>query len=208
MRAYAITFAEPQQSGPIILSGPGGVVAEFPHRGCGDSRTRFDDALRNAQVCLAALERPAYHDGSLLRAVLLGTSADNLPLTPLSWLHSMVSACEKPGVPEQLGLDDPASWSEMCAEVRGLVREATRALGLSAALEAIAAEGLAPEVRSQPDAIDRYAQAVLGPSRAEIQGEEISLDQAQLARWHSVSEVQRERAREIARDALLHLTAA
>ena len=208
MSAYALTFAEPQRSGPITITGPGGVVAEFPHRGCSETRTGFDDALRNAQICLAALERPAYHDGSLLRAVLLGTSADNLPLTPLSWLHSMVSACEKPDVPGKLGLDDPESWSEMCTEVRGLVREATRALALSAALEAIAADAIGPDARSQADAIDRYAQAVLGPSRAEIQSEEISLDQARSARWQEVGEVQRERARDIVRDALLHLKAA
>jgi hypothetical protein len=41
-----------------------------------------------------------------------------------------------------------------------------------------------------------------------MHGEEISLAQAREARWHSVSEVQRERAREIVRDALLHLKTA
>jgi hypothetical protein len=58
------------------------------------------------------------------------TTDPNIPreITPLSWLRSMVDACDGPEAAQALGGDDPDAWSEMCREVRGLLDKATAIL--------------------------------------------------------------------------------
>ncbi|OAH21593.1 hypothetical protein AX289_16820 [Methylorubrum populi] len=58
------------------------------------------------------------------------TAAPDTPreITPLSWLRSMVDACDAPEAAASLGRDDPDAWREMCREVRGLLDAAETAL--------------------------------------------------------------------------------
>jgi DNA-binding transcriptional regulator PaaX len=66
---------------------------------------------------------------STLRDAFLTTDPD-LPqeITPLSWLRSMVDACDSDEAAAALGGDDRAAWFEMCREVRGLLDKASAAL--------------------------------------------------------------------------------
>jgi hypothetical protein len=61
------------------------------------------------------------------------TADPNIPreITPLSWLRSMVDACDASSAATVLGGDDPAAWFEMCHEVRGLLDKATAVLAPS-----------------------------------------------------------------------------
>jgi len=42
-------------------------------------------------------------------------------ITPLSWLRSMLDACDTQEAVKSLGGDDPEAWGEMCGEVRAMV---------------------------------------------------------------------------------------
>lgn len=42
-------------------------------------------------------------------------------ISPLSWLRSMVDACDTAEAVEALGGDDPAAWRDMVREVRALL---------------------------------------------------------------------------------------
>lgn len=73
--------------------------------------------------------------GRGLIEALLGEDLD-LPvqITPLSWLHGMLRACEDPRARNLLGDDDPESWVEMCAEVRLMLTRIEAALSGSVAI--------------------------------------------------------------------------
>ncbi len=64
-----------------------------------------------------------------LREAFLTTDPD-VPqeITPLSWLRSMVDACDSDEAAAALGGDDRDAWFEMCREVRGLLDKASAAL--------------------------------------------------------------------------------
>ena len=49
-------------------------------------------------------------------------------ITPLSWLRSMVDACDSEEAAAALGRDDREAWFEMCREVRGLLDKASSVL--------------------------------------------------------------------------------
>ena len=48
-------------------------------------------------------------------------------IKPLSWLKSMVDACDTPEAAEVLGADDPDAWRDMVREVRQLYGKLYRA---------------------------------------------------------------------------------
>jgi hypothetical protein len=76
-------------------------------------------------------DAPIRVEATLREAFL--TADPNIPreITPLSWLRSMVDACDGPDAAGALGGDDPDAWFEMCREVRGLLDKATAVLAPS-----------------------------------------------------------------------------
>lgn len=71
---------------------------------------------------------------AVLRDAFL-TNDPDIPqeITPLSWLRSMVDACDSEEAAAALGRDDREAWLEMCREVRGLLDKASSVLGPQAA---------------------------------------------------------------------------
>lgn len=70
-------------------------------------------------------------EATLREAFLTGDPNIPREITPLSWLRSMVDACDGTDAATVLGRDDPAAWFEMCHEVRGLLDKATAVLAPS-----------------------------------------------------------------------------
>lgn len=81
-------------------------------------------------------EAPPQVEATLREAFL--TADPNMPreITPLSWLRSMVDACDGPDAVQALGGSDPDAWFDMCREVRGLLDKATATLAPATSLAA------------------------------------------------------------------------